>query len=681
MSEKKVIMDGNTAAGYIGYLMSELSIIYPITPSSPMSELNDEMASNDKLNLFGQTVKVIEMQSEAGAAGALHGSLAAGALTTTYTSSQGLLLMIPNMYKIAGECLPTVFHVAARTVASHALSIFGDHSDVMACRQTGFCMLAANNPQEALDLGFISHVATYKVSLPFLHFFDGFRTSHQINDIQAIDQKVMLDMLPLNEINRFRRQAHNPNHPHQSGTAQNPDIFFQNREASNILYNNAYDKVVNVMKEFGEKTGRKYQPFMYSGAHDATNVVIAMGSGADTISEACEYLIKNKKRAGLLKVHLYRPFNAKAFIAALPKTVRKIAVLDRTKEPGAVGEPLYLDVVTAIRELGNKSIKIYGGRYGLASKDFTVNDAVAVYRNLTNLNPKQHFTVGIDDDLTHHSLKSTIDKKIKSDAYEMKFFGLGSDGTVSANKSSIKIVGALTDLSVQGYFEYDSKKSGSLTISHLRTANHPIYNPYLVKQADFIAIHNYAFVHQYDVLDGLKTNGKVLLNTSLTDEQLGRDLPKEFKKRLKRAKAKLYVCPAFDVAKAAGLKNRINVVMQACFFKIADIIPYEQAAKSMKDFASKAYASKGEEILNANMKAIDNAIHDLREIDINQLVKITTKTFTVNHEGTKYYNNFVHKINHRLGDTMKVSEFDPSGSVPNGTTQYEKRGIAQAIPI
>jgi pyruvate-ferredoxin/flavodoxin oxidoreductase len=638
MSKKIIAMDGNTAAGYVGYMMSEIAAIYPITPSSPMAEYGDELAASNKKNIFGRIVKFAELQSEGGAAGAVHGSLAAGALTTTYTASQGLLLMIPNMYKIAGEKLPTVFHVSARTIASHALSIFGDHSDVMAARQTGFMMLASNNSQEVMDMAFISHVATYKAHLPILHFFDGFRTSHEISKVEMLDDELMLSMLPNKEIEEFKKHAHNPLHPKQTGTAQNSDIFFQATEASNRYYDEAYDIVESVMNEFGKKTGRYYKPFQYVGAADATDVIVLMGSGCDTAEETMIYLNKHGSKTGVLKVRLYRPFSAKHFIASLPTTVKRLSVLDRTKEHGSLGEPLYLDIVAALAENNRSDIKCYAGRYGLACKEFTPIEVASVYENMQSSNPKNHFTVGIVDDVTNLSLPlPTKFKKLDTEYYEMKFYGLGSDGTVSANKSSIKIIGELTPKYVQGYFEYDSKKSGSLTTSHLRVSDKQFYTPYLVKYADFIAIHNYAFINQYDVLEGIKQGGCVLLNTSLTDDQLARDLPEAFKQHLKETNAKMFVIPAFDVAKNVGLGNRINVIMQACFFKISGIIPYAKAEEEMKKFATKAYGKKGEKILTANLKAIDAATNDLREVDVQKIISTKTESFTQSHKMSEYF--------------------------------------------
>ncbi|MCF0227608.1 MAG: 2-oxoacid:acceptor oxidoreductase family protein, partial [Malacoplasma sp.] len=586
---KKICVDANTAVGMIGYACSEVACIYPITPSSPMAEVGDEMASAGKKNMFDRVTNIVELQSEAGAAGAVHGSLAAGALTTTFTASQGLLLMIPNMYKIAGEALPSVFHVSARTLAAHALNIFGDHGDVMACRQTGFCMLASNNVQEAHDFALIAHVATLKASLPFLHFFDGFRTSHEINKIDEIPMDIIKQMMPTKELDEFRKRAHNPEHPTQTGTAQNADIFFQNREACNPYYDKTYNIVVKTMNEFAKLTGRKYKPFDYVGAKDATDVIVAMCSGCEAVEAAIEVLNKKyKQKVGLVKVRLYRPFNGEAFAKTLPKTVKNISILDRCKEPGALGEPLYIDVVSALKE-NNISVNVFGGRYGLGGKDFRTSDVASIVSNMHAKKPIKHFTVSINDDVTHLSLPESEFKMPNPNCYEMLFYGLGSDGTVSANKSSIKICGLNTNKYVQGYFEYDSKKSGSLTTSHLRISDKPIKMPFYVKKADFVAIHKYTFVHDYDLLKTLKPNGKVLLNTNLTQEQLGRDLPENFKKHLKECKAELYVVPADRIAREIGLRNRTNTIMQACFFKIANIIPFELAQQQMKDFAIKAY--------------------------------------------------------------------------------------------
>lgn len=680
--KQKISMDGNNAAAYIGYAMSEVACIYPITPSTPMAELCDEWSAKGQTNVFGNTVTVSELQSEAGAAGAVHGSLQLGALTTTYTASQGLLLMIPNMYKIAGEMLPCVFHVSARALASHALSIFGDHQDVMACRQTGFCMLASNNVQEAMDLALVAHLATLKASLPFLHFFDGFRTSHEINKIDLISYETIKSLLPKKEIKAFRERAHNPEHPKQTGTAQNPDIYFQNREAINKYYDAVYDIVSKTMNEVGSKTGRKYQPFMYVGHKQPTDLVISMGSSCDTIEDTIEFLNrKNKKKYGQIKVHLYRPFNAEALCKAIPSTVKRISVLDRTKEPGALSGPLALDVISALKSCGRGNVKVFCGTYGLGGKDFVPADVVSIFENMAAKQPKEHFTVSIVDDVTKLSLPAPKTfKGLDSDYYECKFFGLGSDGTVSANKSSIKIIGDKTNKYVQGYFEYDSKKSGGLTISHLRTADKPLKTPYFLQSADFIAVHNYNYIFKYPVLNGLKKNGKVLLNCAISQEELAKEMPEALKAKIKETNSELYIIDAQKVADAAGLRNRINVIMQSCFFKIANIIPYDVAEKAMKEYAEKAYSKKGQAIVEANFKAIESATTDLKKVDLKVLFGSKAPAKKESKLVNKYYEKFVKIIEETRGDSLKVSEFDPSGTVPTATTKYEKRNIGLKAP-
>jgi len=681
-NEKTVCVDANTAVGNIAYALSELALIFPITPSSAIAEYMDEQATAGKLNIFGSKVKVAEMQSEKGAAGAVHGSLATGSMTSTFTASQGLLLMIPNMYKIAGELFPCVFHVTARTIATHALSIFGDHSDVMACRQVGFAMLASNNPQEAQDLALISHIATYKTSIPFMHFYDGFRTSHEIGKIKTIDYSIIQKMLPEKEISEFKARALSNVNPRQSGTAQNPDIFFQNREACNKFYFEAYDKIVAVMDQFYKLTGRKYAPFVYCGDSKATDVVVLIGSGCDTVEATVDVLNKNNQHTGVLKVHLYRPFNAAAFVKALPKTVKNITVLDRTKEPGSVGEPLYIDVVSALKEQGKEKVKVYSGRYGLGGKDFTPENVVSVFENMHAKNPINHFSVGIVDDVTFKSLPNPKKKyDFASKAYECLFYGLGSDGTISANKSTIKIIGLNTNKNIQGFFEYDSKKSGSLTISHLRISDYEIKAPYAVKSADFVAIHNYVFVHNYDILKDIKPNGKVLINTSLSLEQLARDLPENFKKQIKAKKLELYTIPANKVATAAGLGNRINTIMQACFFKITNIIDFDKAINEMKTFATKAYAKKGEAIIKANINGIDMATQELAKVDTKVIVNTKSDSFVPKYVDNDFYNKIIKPINERKGNDLPVSSFNPYGVFPTATTQYEKRGISDSIPV
>ena len=676
---KKICVDGNTAAASMAYKCSEIACIYPITPSSNMAESCDEWASNNKLNIFGNPLKVVEMQSEAGAAGAVHGSLATGSLTTTFTASQGLLLMIPNMYKIAGELLPAVFHVSARAIASHALSIFGDHSDVMACRQTGFNMLCSNNVQEAQDFALISHISALKASLPFLHFFDGFRTSHEINKIEEINDDIIKEMFPYEKLEEFRKNAHNPSHPKQTGTAENPDIFFQNREACNTYYDKVYDIVKDTMIELENKTGRHYRPFEYYGNKNAKKLIVIMGSGADVVEEMLDNTDLEKNEFGLIKVRLYRPFNAKAFCELIPNSVDTITVLDRTKEPGSLGEPLYLDVVSAINENIERKIKVLAGRYGLGSKNFTPSDVYTIYQNMLNKN-KNHFTVGINDDVTNLSLKPLNFNYDSNDIFECKFYGLGSDGTVSANKNSIKIIGENTDLFVQGYFEYDSKKSGSLTVSHLRTSSKKLKCPFFVNKFNFVAIHNYGFINRYDVLDGLKNNGTVLINTSLTEDELATYLPDNFKKHLKETNCKLYIIPAQKIANEVGLKNKINVIMQSCFFKITNIISYNDAEKYMKEFATKSYSKKGDAVVNANMLAIESATKDLIEVNVDKIVNTKTLLEEKFESSDNYYKSIIKPINEKLGDYLPVSSFSASGTFPTDTAKFEKRGIGLSIP-
>ena len=590
----KITIDGNTAASHVAYAFSDVAAIYPITPSSPMAEIADEWGAAGRKNLFGQQIKIAEMQSEAGAAGAVHGSLVGGALTTTFTASQGLLLMIPNMYKIAGEMLPCVFHVSARALAAHALSIFGDHQDVMACRQTGFALLASNSVQEAMDLALVAHLSTLEAKVPFLHFFDGFRTSHEVSKIDAIDYADMAKLLKTEYVDEFRRRALNPEHPQLQGTAQNPDIYFQNREAANKYYMATPAIVEKYMKQVSKLTGREYHLFDYVGAPDADKVIILMGSGADAAEETVNYLTRRGEKVGVLKVRLYRPFSAERFVRALPKTVKKIAVLDRTKEAGSLGEPLYLDVVTALSETGKLRGKVVvGGRYGLGSKEFTPSMINAVYKNLDSEKPMNHFTVGINDDVTRTSL--AIDEMIDvapEGTTRCKFYGLGSDGTVGANKNSIKIIGDHTDLYAQGYFEYDSKKSGGITISHLRFGKSPIKSSYLIDQAEFIACHNSSYVTRYDMLGEAKEGGTFLLNCSWSDSELEKELPAFVKNQIAQKHLKFYTIDGLKIAKESGSAKSTNMVMQAAFFKLANIIPYEEAEKYMKAAVLKTYGKK-----------------------------------------------------------------------------------------
>ena len=665
----KITIDGNTAASHVAYAFSDVAAIYPITPSSPMAEIADEWGAAGRKNLFGQQIKIAEMQSEAGAAGAVHGSLVGGALTTTFTASQGLLLMIPNMYKIAGEMLPCVFHVSARALAAHALSIFGDHQDVMACRQTGFALLASNSVQEAMDLALVAHLSTLEAKVPFLHFFDGFRTSHEVSKIDAIDYADMAKLLKTEYVDEFRRRALNPEHPQLQGTAQNPDIYFQNREAANKYYMATPAIVEKYMKQVSKLTGREYHLFDYVGAPDADKVIILMGSGADAAEETVNYLTRRGEKVGVLKVRLYRPFSAERFVRALPKTVKKIAVLDRTKEAGSLGEPLYLDVVTALSETGKLRGKVVvGGRYGLGSKEFTPSMINAVYKNLDSEKPMNHFTVGINDDVTRTSL--SIDEMIDvapEGTTRCKFYGLGSDGTVGANKNSIKIIGDHTDLYAQGYFEYDSKKSGGITISHLRFGKSPIKSSYLIDQAEFIACHNSSYVTRYDMLGEAKEGGTFLLNCSWNDSELEKELPAFVKNQIAQKHLKFYTIDGLKIAKESGSAKSTNMVMQAAFFKLANIIPYEEAEKYMKAAVLKTYGKKGEKVVNANNAAIENAIKGLHEVKVPAEWATTDKGAALPEvTDNQYYESFIRPIIAQKGNTLPVSAFNVSGVVPTG---------------
>lgn len=677
----KRTIDGNTAASHVAYAFSDVAAIYPITPSSPMAEVADEWSAGGRKNLFGQQVRIAEMQSEGGAAGAVHGSLVAGALTTTFTASQGLLLMIPNMYKISGELLPCVFHVSARALAAHALNIFGDHQDVMACRQTGFAMLASNSVQEAMDMALVAHLSTLEAKVPFLHFFDGFRTSHEVSKIEEISYEDMAKLLDMKYVEEFRARALNPEHPQLQGTAQNADIYFQNREAANKYYLATPAIVEKYMQKVGELTGRKYHLFDYVGAPDADKVIVLMGSGAEACEETVDYLTARGEKVGVLKVHLYRPFSAKHFVAALPETVKKIAVLDRTKEPGSLGEPLYLDVVAALAEMGRKVETVVGGRYGLGSKEFTPSMILAVYKNLDG-EKKNHFTVGINDDVTSTSLPvNELIDVAPAGTTRCKFYGLGSDGTVGANKNSIKIIGDHTDLYAQGYFEYDSKKSGGLTISHLRFGKNPIKSSYLIDQAEFIACHNPSYVNRYDVLADAKEGGVFLLNCSWNDEELEKELPAKMKNQIAGKHLKFYTIDGLHIAIKAGSAKSTNMVMQAAFFKLADIIPYEQAEEYMKQAVIKSYGKKGQKVIDANFAAIDGAISGLHEVKVPASWATTTEGApALEKTDSKYFEEFVRPIIEQKGNSLPVSAFNESGIVPTGTTQYEKRGIAVNLP-
>lgn len=675
-------MDGNTAAAHVAYAFSDVAAIYPITPSSPMAELCDEWAAYGRKNLFGQTMKIAALQSEGGAAGAVHGSLAAGALTTTFTASQGLLLMIPNMYKIAGELLPSVFHVTARALATHALSIFGDHSDVMAVRQSGFAMLASASVQEVMDMALVAHLATLKARIPFVHFFDGFRTSHEIQKVDVIDYDDMAKLIDMEAVEEFRKRALNPESPHQRGTAQNPDVFFQGREACNPYYLATPGIVEEVMKQVGDLTGRYYKPFDYVGAPDADRVIVSMGSSCDTIEETVNYLIEKGEKVGLVKVRLYRPFSVEHLLSVVPDTCQRIAVLDRTKEPGSPGEPLYQDVCAAFVKTQNVPL-IVGGRYGLGSKEFTPSMVKAIYDNLNADEVKNHFTVGIIDDVTGTSLEITeeIDTSPK-DVFRCKFFGLGSDGTVGANKNSIKIIGDNTDMHVQGYFVYDSKKSGGITISHLRFGNTPIQSPYLIDQADLIACHNQSYISHYDVLDGIKPGGIFLLNSTWSAEEMNEKLPASVKRTIARKKLRFYNIDAVSIAREVGLGGRINVIMQSAFFKIANVIPEKDAFKYMKDAVKKSYGRKGDKVVNMNYAGMDRAVEALEEIKYPaEWADAVNSDVATTVDEPEYVKNIIRPITALEGDKLPVSAFSPDGVVPTGTTKYEKRGTGVVVPV
>jgi pyruvate-ferredoxin/flavodoxin oxidoreductase len=680
---KTKTMDGNTAAAYVSYAFTDVAAIYPITPSSPMAEVTDEWAAQGKKNLFGQTVKVMEMQSEGGASGAVHGSLQAGALTTTYTASQGLLLMIPNMYKIAGELLPAVFQVSARALATSSLSIFGDHQDVMAARQTGFAMLAESSVQEVMDLSAVAHLAAIKAKIPFVNFFDGFRTSHEIQKIEVIDYADLDKMLDKDAVNEFRQKALNPDNPVTRGTAQNPDIYFQTREVVNKYYEVVPEIVEDYMNQISALVGRKYGLFNYYGAEDADKVIIAMGSGCDTIRATVEKLVDEGEKVGVLVVHLYRPFSAKHFLAAMPKTAKKVAVLDRTKEPGSVGEPLYLDVRNVYYEVENAP-KIVGGRYGLGSKDFVPSDVIAIFDNLDNDNPKNSFTVSIVDDVTNTSLPRTVemDTTPKGNT-SCKFWGLGSDGTVGANKSAIKIIGDNTNMYAQGYFSYDSKKSGGITVSHLRFGKERIRAPYLIDHADFIAVHNQSYVHKYNVLEGIKEGGTFLLNCVWSKEELEAQIPASLKKIIADKKVKFYIIDAVKIAEAIGLGGRINMIMQAAFFKLAEIIPVEDALKYLKEAVEHSYGLKGQNIVDMNNAAIDEGVNAIVEVEVpSSWGAESVASDSLTKVGNAFIDNILTPMNRLDGDKLPVSAFNElaDGTFPAGTSAYEKRGIAINVP-
>lgn len=684
MAKVMKTMDGNAAAAHVAYAFTDVAAIYPITPSSTMAEYVDAWSAHGRKNIFGQRVRLTEMQSEAGAAGAVHGSLTTGALTTTFTASQGLLLMIPNMYKIAGELLPGVFHVSARTIATHALSIFGDHSDVMAARQTGFALLASGSVQEVMDLAAVAHLSAIKSRVPFLHFFDGFRTSHEIQKIEVLEYDDLAKLVDYEALEQFRSNALNPERPVTKGTAQNPDIFFQAREASNRFYEAVPGIVEEYMKEIGKLTGREYRPFDYVGAEDAEYVIVAMGSVIETIDETVEYLVNKGEKVGLIKVRLYRPFSEKHFLDVLPNTVKRIAVLDRTKEPGAVGEPLYQDVRSLFYGKENAPMVI-GGRYGLSSKDTNPSHIKAVFDNLMADEPKNQFTLGIIDDVTFTSLE--VKEKINTfpeGTVSCKFWGLGSDGTVGANKSAIKIIGDKTNKYAQGYFSYDSKKSGGVTVSHLRFGDKPIKSTYLIDEADYIACHNEAYVHQFDILDGLKDGGTFVLNCTWSKDELDEKLPASMKKYLAEHNINFYIINAFDIAQKVGLGGRINMVMQTVFFKLANILPVDEAIQYLKDAIKENYGHKGDRIVEMNWKAVDAALEALEKVEIpaEWANAETEAAATSEDDRPEFIRNILEPINKQKGDSLPVSAFvgREDGHFPQGTAAYEKRNIAINIP-
>ncbi|MCI5655490.1 MAG: pyruvate:ferredoxin (flavodoxin) oxidoreductase [Ruminococcus sp.] len=689
MARKMKTMDGNNAAAHVAYAFTDVAAIYPITPSSVMADETDKFSAAGRKNLFGREVQVTEMQSEGGAAGAVHGSLAAGALTTTFTASQGLLLMIPNMYKMAGELMPSVIHVSARALTSHALSIFGDHSDIYACRQTGYAMLCSNNPQEVMDLSAVSHLSAIKGRVPFLNFFDGFRTSHEIQKIEVWDYEDLGDMLDWDAVEAFRRRALNPEHPVIRGTAQNDDIFFQAREACNVYYDKISEVVVDYMNQVNAKIGTDYKPFNYYGAPDAERVIIAMGSVCDATEEVVDYLNAAGDKVGLIKVRLYRPFVAKYLLDVIPDTVKSISVLDRTKEPGSIGEPLYLDVLAALQGSKFGMVPVYTGRYGLGSKDTTPGDIVAVYRNMETDEPKRRFTIGIVDDVTHLSLdvKENPDTT-PAGTSSCKFWGLGADGTVGANKNSIKIIGDHTDMYAQGYFAYDSKKSGGLTVSHLRFGHQPIKSTYYISKADFVACHNPSYVDKYEMVEDLKEGGSFLLNCPWSDEELEERLPGKMKRIIAEKNINFYTIDGIDIGKEIGLGGRINTVLQAAFFKIAGIIPEEDAKQYMKDAATKSYSKKGEKIVAMNHAAIDKGMESFHKVNVPESWKtaednrVDTPATGDRADVVEYVNSILKPVNAYQGNKLPVSVFSShvDGTAPQGSAAYEKRGIAVDVP-
>ena len=683
-------MDGNAAAAHVAYAFSEVAAIYPITPSSPMAENMDEWVSQDRTNIFGEKVKIVEMQSEAGAAGAVHGAIAAGALTSTFTASQGLLLMIPTMYKLAGEQTPTVFHVAARCVATHALNIFGDHSDVMGCRQTGFAMLASNSVQQAMDLAAVAHLSAIGGHLPMLHFFDGFRTSHEQQKIETWDYEDLKEMVDWDALKAFKDNALHPNHPHTMGSAEQPETFFQHREACNVVYSETPDLVNEYMEKVNAKIGTDYKPFNYYGAPDATEVIVAMGSVCECAEEVIDYLNAKGKKVGIIEVHLYRPWSNKYLFNVMPKTVKKIAVLDRTKEPGGLGEPLFLDMVAAIRGTEFENCFICGGRYGLGSKDVQPGDVLAVYENLWSDEPKKEFTLSIFDDVTNLSIHGSENPDVAPKGTKAcKFWGLGADGTVGANKNSVKIIGDHTDMKAQAYFQYDSKKSGGVTISHLRFGHEPIRSTYYVKQADFVACHNEAYLYKYEMVQDVKPGGFFLLNCTWSDDELEEKLPGQVKRYIAQNNVQFYTCDAVSLAKEIGLgARRTNSILQAAFFKLADIIPIDEAVGYMKDAIKKTYGRKGQNIVDMNCAAVDAGITHIHKVEVPETWKTVEDDAPApaligrDQLHTEFLNDILVPTGNLTADNVPVSKFlsTANGMMPAGTAAYEKRGIAADLP-
>jgi pyruvate-ferredoxin/flavodoxin oxidoreductase len=681
MKGKMQTIDGNTAACHVAYGMSEVATIYPITPSSPLGEIADAWAVAGRKNIFGERLSIKQMQSEAGAAGAVHGSLVGGAVTCTFTASQGLLLKIPNMYKISGELLPSVFHVTARSLSAHALSIFGDHADVMAARQTGFAMLVSSSVQEVMDLALVAHLATMEASVPFLHFYDGFRTSHEIQKIEMIDYQDMAKLFNWDAYWAFKKRAINPERPDTRGTAQNPDIYFQSREAANTHYLATPGIVSKYMEQVGALTGRSYHLFDYIGHPEAEQVIVAMGSGCEAIEETVNVMVERGEKVGAVKVRLYRPFDVDAFIGAIPPSAKAVTVIDRTKEPGSVGEPLFTDVCAAYIDKGVPAPKVFHGRYGLSSKEFNPPMVKAIYDNMAAAEPKKQFTVGINDDVTHLSLP--VDPSFRAEPkgnIRAKFWGLGSDGTVGANQSAIKIIGDNTEKYAQGYFAYDSKKSGGITISHLRFGDVPIKSTYLINEADFVACHNSTYVNIYDILEGIREGGTFLLNSPWSVEEMDEHLPGDLRRTIFEKKLKFFNVDAIKLAQEVGLGGRINMIMQTCFFKLANVLPIEKAIDLLKADIKKTFGKKGDHIVEMNINAVDNTLANLVEIKVPDSWANASGGISAKPKATAYVDTIMRPVQALKGDELPVSVFPPDGVFPTSTARYEKRGVAVNVP-